>query len=191
MGLGAAMAGGNPAEARQERDFYPTPWEVPAALLEVEQFEGPIWEPACGDDAMADVLRAAGHKVIATDIKPLGTGSQVDFLKVPPRKVRNIVTNPPFDLAVKFIEHAMLFEPEKLCLVLKSTFWHAKTRLPLFERYRPAWCYPLTWRVDFLGKGKPTMECMWCVWHRGNTDYPRERPLLKPKSMPVALPRAA
>jgi hypothetical protein len=186
-GLGASMAGGNPASGeREERDFYPTPWEVTQALAEFQTFEGPIWEPACGDDAMANVLRANGHKVIATDIHPLGTGAQADFLKIPPRRVRNIVTNPPFDLAVPFIEHGLRMKPDVMAIMLKSTYWHAVRRLPLFQKSKPAWILPMTWRPDFMGKGRPTMECQWTIWLRGNTDYPRYCPLEKPKSMPAA-----
>jgi len=108
MGLGAAMAGGNPAEERQDRDFYPTPDEVTVALLGVEKFEGAVYEPACGNGAMAKVIEAAGYKVIASDIHPLGYGVERDFFTVKtPLRHLNIITNPPFDLSVKFIEHAL------------------------------------------------------------------------------------
>jgi hypothetical protein len=43
------------AENRQRDDFYPTPPEGTRALLSVERFEGPIWEPACGDGAISRV----------------------------------------------------------------------------------------------------------------------------------------
>jgi hypothetical protein len=181
MGLGSAMAGGNPASgASQPRGFYPTPADVTKALLSVEKFEGGIWEPACGNGAISKLLIAAGYKVVSTDIHPLGYGSPADFLKVEPRQVANIVTNPPFDLARKFIEHAMLFKPKKLALMLKATYWHAKNRHALFERYQPARVYPLLWRPDFMELGRPTMEVQWCVWdsaHSGGTIY---QPLCKP-----------
>jgi hypothetical protein len=174
------MAYGNPADGRQERDFYPTPIEVTQALLSVETFEGGIWEPACGNGAMSNVLLAAGYKVISTDIHPLDFGTQADFFNVKPRLVTNIVTNPPFDLAQRFIEHAMLFQPKKLALVLKATYWHAKNRMPLFEKYPPARIYPMLWRPDFLGKGRPTMEAQWCVWDRDHAGATIYHPLRKP-----------
>jgi hypothetical protein len=49
-------------------DLYETPAPAPRALLEVESFDGTIWEPACGPGAIVRVLRAAGHHVIATDL---------------------------------------------------------------------------------------------------------------------------
>ena len=53
---------------RLPNEFYPTPPEATRALLSVERFEGSIWEPACGEGAIANVLADAGHKVVATDL---------------------------------------------------------------------------------------------------------------------------
>ena len=181
MGLGSAMAGGNPADERQERDFYPTPGEVTRALIAAEKLEGPIFEPACGDGAMAKEFKAAGYKVVASDIHPLGYGVKRDFFTVKQKlPTANIVTNPPFNLAERFIEHALSLEPKTLCLVLKSTYWHAKSRADLFERTRPAAVYPLLWRPDFLDKGRPTMEVCWTVWRRGHTGGTLYQPLERP-----------
>ena len=173
-GLGTMMTGGNPdgERGREKRDFYPSPPEITRALLAVETFSHSIWEPACGDDAIVNVLEAHGHKVLGTDIHPLGKGKRADFFAVTPRKVSNIITNPPFDLAVEFIEHAMKFEPDKVAFVFKSSFWQAAGRQPLFQRHKPARIYPLTWRPDFMGLGRPTMEVMWCVWERGYVGEP-------------------
>jgi len=52
--------------------------------------------------------------------------------------------------------------------MLKATYWHSKNRKALFRRTKPAAVWSLTWRPDFLGKGRPTMDVMWCVWRRGN-----------------------
>ena len=47
-------------ENRQKDDFYPTPPEGTEALLSAVSFNGPIWEPACGDGAISRALEAAG-----------------------------------------------------------------------------------------------------------------------------------
>lgn len=187
MGLGAAMAGGNPREGRQEEDFYPSPPEVTEALMrssagkELTPF---VWEPCCGDGAMARIIEAHGHKVVGTDIKPRGYGNRVDFLKTPLNRARpgsfSIVTNPPFNLAVPMLEHAFALQPWMIALVLKSTWWHAAGRLPLFEKHPPKWIMPLTWRPDFLNKGRPTMECSWVVWQSGHEGFTRYQPLRRP-----------
>ena len=47
--------------ARVERDLYPTPAWVIAALAEHLELRGlTVWEPACGDGRMVEALRAAG-----------------------------------------------------------------------------------------------------------------------------------
>src|SRR5262249_1702104 len=72
--------------AERGLDLYETPEAATRALLHVEQFRGPIWEPACGRGAIARVLRTAGHRVVATDIEadaygcPDATGG-IDFLR--------------------------------------------------------------------------------------------------------------
>lgn len=176
MGLGSAMAGGNPRESRQENDWYPTPSEVTHALLAEFKFSGPVLEPAAGDCAMAGVLEEAGYEVIATDINPRHRGvTQMDFFDMKSTPAKTIITNPPFNLAQQFIEHSLdVLKVQSLALVLKSTYWHAVTRQPLFNKFRPSFVCPLTWRPDFLQKGRPTMECSWVVWmdtHVGPTEY--------------------
>jgi hypothetical protein len=179
--LGTAMAGGNPTLGREERDFYPTPREATRALIAVESFVGPVWEPACGDDAIVEELEIAGYSVVATDIFPLGKGKVLDFLKVSPRRVSNILTNPPFELAEDFIRHGLAMRPRKMGLLLKATYWHAVNRATgLWPECKPSRIYPLTWRLDFKNLGRPTMECAWNVWdetHDGSD--PRYIPLLK------------
>ena len=59
---------------RQEGDFYPTPAWVTECLLSSVTLRGPIWEPCCGDGALAKVLSAAGHEVVATDLADAASG---------------------------------------------------------------------------------------------------------------------
>lgn len=78
-------------------EFYPTPPEAVRALLSVEQFEGSVWEPACGDGAISKVLEKAGYSVISTDLIDRGFGrGGYDFLKSTTPLARNIITNPPY-----------------------------------------------------------------------------------------------
>src|SRR4051812_15446492 len=88
--------------AKQPLDLFATPSWVTDALLKVEQFDGPVWEPACGDDHMVDALRAGGLTVQGTDI-----ASGVNFLRTNDFPCKNIITNPPFSLAEPFVRHAL------------------------------------------------------------------------------------
>jgi hypothetical protein len=98
---------------RQPQNFYRTPPGVTKALLRnVRLPEGKIWEPCCGDGAMAQVLEAHGHPVVATDLKDRGYGEGGrDFLAEPrlPDGVTAIVTNPPYGklLLPKIVAHAL------------------------------------------------------------------------------------
>ena len=67
--LKAALGAQQNKLGRAEHDYYPTPVEVTRALLpEISDFPSPIWEPACGDGAIARELERGGFTVIGTDI---------------------------------------------------------------------------------------------------------------------------
>ena len=184
-GLGAAMAGGGPRSQRQGSDFYPTPPDVTAALLAVERFDGPVWEPACGDGAMARVLYDHGYEVISTDLADRGFGTGgVDFLSAEPR-ARTVITNPPFALAERFIRRGLALNLDAMALVLKATYWHPAKRLALWRDHPPAAVYALTWRPDFLNKGAPTMDCIWTVWRRDHAGPTAYAPLPRPGCLPA------
>jgi hypothetical protein len=163
------------AKDRNATDFYPTPPDVTVALLDFLEKKGvikrgqSILEPACGTGEMVRAMEARGYDVYYSDIKPAGPMADTlprDFLKQVSTHCTWIITNPPFSSAEAFIRHAM--DMGRPCaFLLKSQFWHAKRRLPLFRRYTPSYILPLTWRPDFLNgskSGSPTMEVAWSVW---------------------------
>lgn len=174
----STIIGGDPNKKRNAMDFYPTPREVTVALLEqiALPFGTKIWEPACGQNNMVDVIREYGYDVIGTDIQ-----WGVDFLTANlPEDVRFIMTNPPFSIADKFIERCIEHR-RSFALLLKSQYWHAKKRTKLFRDYTPDLILPLTWRPDFTGQGSSLIDVMWCVWwHPGPHKYALYKPLDKP-----------
>ena len=110
----------NSGYAREAGDFYATPAWVTEALLRHVTLRGPVWEPCCGDGAMARVLQAHGHQVVASDIADRGFGTPgVDFLaaQTVPGGCRAMVTNPPYGEATSprrtpsamlgFLRHAL------------------------------------------------------------------------------------
>lgn len=170
MALGAAMAGGNPSQGRQKNDWYPTPPDVTLALLRGSAFHGDVWEPCCGDGAMARVIEENGHRVFATDLVARGFGNEHgedwDVLKVKSLPAPNVITNPPFKIAAAMIRHVLGLKPDYLAMVLKSTYWQAKRRTPLFREHPPAAVFGLTWRPDFMKRKRPTMDVIWTVWRK-------------------------
>lgn len=176
---------GGKKENRRELDFYPTPKECTIALMDFLNLPiSKIWEPACGDGAMATVIESYGHTVYASDLRSIcgyGEGG-VDYLEKKFDFYDAIITNPPFALSAAFIEKALIESPI-VAMLLKSQYWHSKSRYDLFMNNPPAYVLPLTWRPNFAPeKGSaPTMEVHWTVWMQGDriTKY---IPLNKPVS---------
>lgn len=142
-----------PAAERRARNiadnFYPTPPEATRALLSVEHFDGPIWEPACGEGHIAHVLEAAGLDVVATDLNDRGFGSVgVDFLMQTAMRGKHIVTNPPYGsgLADAFIEKSMEFTREtggKVAMLLNLNSLCHHTRTGWWRTHPPARIYAI------------------------------------------------
>ena len=112
---------------RNHRDFFPTPPDATVALLGEVCFNGLIWECACGEYHMSNVLEAHGYSVKSTDIL-----YGQDFLKSND-KVNNIVTNPPFSLATEFAFHAKKLASQKICLLLRLAFLESQKRYEFFK----------------------------------------------------------
>ena len=179
-GLGAMMAGGNPANGRKEDDWYATPIEPTVAALGAVKFDGVLHECACGDGAIGQAAERLGYKVVANDINPRGYGVKRNFFTIERPVGHNILSNPPWNLAEEFIRHGLKLNPRKMLFLLKSTYFHAKCRAALFEEHPPSVIYPLTWRLDFKNKGRPVVECSWYLWERGVKRDPVVRLLHRP-----------
>jgi hypothetical protein len=85
--------------SRQTNDFYSTPDWVTTCLLRHVALRGPVWEPCCGDGAIARVIESAGYRVVASDFTDYGYGAGgVDFFSscALPAGCRALVTNPPY-----------------------------------------------------------------------------------------------
>lgn len=136
------LANSSTDNKRRELDYYPTPQDVTHALMRfLDLSPRTIWEPACGNGAMSDVLEQYGHTVISSDIRHTGYGEGgVDFLSAS-RKCDAVITNPPFNISENFIRHA-LANAKTIAMVLKSQYWHAKKRAALFGEFRRPMCCP-------------------------------------------------
>lgn len=147
--VGARALSPRPLSAGQIDALHATGADAVERLLPVLTGEfkvtGPVWEPACGDGAIARVLTAAGHEVIASDVADHGFGRVgVDFLKERRPLARTIWTNPPFGDAggERFFGHAMRLlrrmpadraRPRRLILLHRARFLETRPRDALFE----------------------------------------------------------
>ena len=167
---------------REKDDFYPTPRRGTEALLAVESFSGSIWEPACGDGAISDVLdEYYPGQVWSTDLVARGYGlDEVDFLGpcAPANSVDHIITNPPFKYAEKFAELALIRARSKVALLLRLSWLEGAKRRKLFESTPLARVWVFSSRLSIgrgaardMGKGGGGMIAFaWFVWdkeHKG------------------------
>jgi hypothetical protein len=167
-------------------DFYATPPEATRALLSVEQFNGPIWEPACGAGAISSVLVEAGHVVMSTDLIDRGYGTPgVDFLRETEPRARHIVTNPPYGggLADRFIGKALALTRQTggtVAMLLDLASLCHPSRHPRFIATPPAALYALD-ELVCLPNGDPARapfmaradrRYYWAVWKPGHSGRP-------------------
>jgi ParB/Sulfiredoxin domain len=183
INTGVAMA----PYAERGLDLYETPPAATRALLAAEPIDGPIWEPACGPGAIARVLRAAGHNVLASDIAAYGcddAASGVDFLTQTwaPAGARTILTNPPFMHADEFVRRALELVP-RVVMLLRLAFLESQGRSDILDGGQLARVYvfrnrlPMMHRNGWAGPhASSALALSWFVWdreHRGPTELRR------------------
>ena len=158
--------------ARKERDLYETPeWVTEALLPHLPRQLMHIWEPAQGSGKMARALVASGALITGSDIE-----SGDDFLLRPLCHVMvdSIITNPPYDLATAFCEHALKLVERRggiVAMLLRTDFDHAKGRAHIFSDC-PAFAKKVVLRKRIVwfepepgAKGKsPSFNHAWFIW---------------------------
>ena len=162
-------------EDREQDDFYATEPKAIDILCEVEQFEGKIWECACGQGHLSERLKLHGYDVISSDLIDRGYGTgNIDFLQCNKSFDGNIITNPPYKYAKEFIEKALELIPnrKKLAMFLKLQFLEGKARKDMFVRHPPRIVYVSSSRLlcaknaIFHINGSAVAYC-WYIWEKG------------------------
>jgi hypothetical protein len=166
-------------------DFYPTPRWATFALIENESFKGDIWECACGDGAMSEVLGKSGGFIESSDLYDRGYGEVGHDFLTTKRRRRNIITNPPFHSAEGFVATALKQSQEKFALLLRLAFLEGANRArTIFHRHPPSRVWVFSERITFYPKGalragSGTTAYAWLVWdkdHSGATELAWFRP---------------
>lgn len=172
---------------RETHDYYATEPKALELLLELEKFSLFIWEPACGEGHLSEVLANHGHKVRSSDIVDRGyPGTEViDFLNIKHEDLRDevrcdIITNPPYKYAKEFVEHALdiSMDGTKVAMFLKVQFLEGKARRALFEKYPPKMIWVASSRLLCAKNGKfqqmrdgggSAVAYAWFIWEKGYT----------------------
>lgn len=168
--------GKTPRGGRAENDFYATDPIAAKLLLNVEKFDQDIWECASGENHLADVFKEYGYNVRTSDIvKRTPTTEKRDFLRTRKKWDGDIITNPPYDLALEFVEKALslVSEGHKVAMFLRLQFLEGFKRYPLFKDNPPKTVYVASRRIK-CGKGGDVESSMfniqsyaWFVWEKG------------------------
>lgn len=153
-------------------DFFPTPAWATYALIDNEAFKGDIWESACGNGAMSDVLAKTDQPVVSTDLYDRGYGeSGIDFL-TPSMRAQNIVTNPPYNAAEGFVRSGLQMAESKFALLLRLAFLEGAGRQrTIFTDAPPSRVWVFSERITFypdgaVQKGSGTTAYAWFVWDK-------------------------
>jgi hypothetical protein len=183
----ALVTGNKRAPIRNRgNDLYETPECATLALLRAENLPHRLWEPACGRGAIVNVLRAAGHEVVASDLVDYGVPVtcpgylNVDFLmeRHAPEGTEAIVTNPPFKLAGDFVEHALTLCP-RVVMLLRLAFLESERRTRILESgslvrvlvFRKR--LPMMHRDGWSGpRASGGMAFAWFCWNRNHSGPP-------------------
>lgn len=153
-------------------DFFPTPAWATHALIDNESFDGDIWECACGNGAMSEVLKNTGSEVRSSDLYDRGYGEAgIDFLETECR-ADNIITNPPYNAAEGFVKTGLKTSRKKVSLLLRLAFLEGINRQKtIFSVAPPSRVWIFSERITFYPagatvKGSGTTAYAWFVWDK-------------------------
>ena len=153
-------------------DFFPTPAWATHALIDNEGFKGDIWESACGNGAMSEVLEQTGQQVISSDLYNRGYGEAGHDFLTSRRKAPNIVTNPPYNAAEGFVASGLGSAKCKFALLLRLAFLEGANRQrTIFTDSPPSRVWVFSERITFYPvgaevKGSGTTAYAWFVWDK-------------------------
>ena len=169
---------------RETNDYYATEPKAIDMLLDIEQFNNPIWECACGEGHLSKALQKRGYTVYSSDLIDRGFGEGgVDFLSADEsiKWEGDIITNPPYKYAREFVEKALRLLPEghKAAFFLKVQFLEGKARRELFEAAPPRKIYVSSSRLRCAMNGEfekyaksNAVSYAWFIWEKGYSGDP-------------------
>lgn len=162
---------------REINDYYATEPKALELLLDLETFSHDVWEAACGEGHLSEVLVNRGYNVYSSDLIDRGYGiSGIDFLEHTKSFDRDIITNPPYKFAKEFVEKALeiVTDGHKVAMFLKLQFLEGKARRKMFENSPPKIVYVSSSRLrcamngDFEKFAKSNaVTYAWFIWEKG------------------------
>ena len=185
------MSATNRGSNRRKDDFYETPdWLIGLCLDEIANvndiYRGSGWsrsrlkilEPCAGNGAVVSQLeyRFPNAMIDAFDINTASNWKgrrtnliTCDFLKEDiTEKYDLIITNPPYSLAIDFVEKCLSLSDQSkyrglVCMLLRLGFLESKSRNKFLIDYTPS-VWVTSKRPSFTGNGTDASAYGWFVW---------------------------
>jgi hypothetical protein len=166
-------------EGRENDDYYATDPKAVKLLLEKEKFNSIILEPSCGEGHISRVLLDGGHAVKSSDLIDRGFGEVKDFFEIDEFN-GDIITNPPYKIALDFVKHSLDIIPEgnKVAMFLKLQFLEGKARKEFYKNNPPKKIYVASGRLvcamngDFEKYKSSAVAYAWFIWEKGYKGSP-------------------
>lgn len=162
---------------REDNDYYATDPRAMQDLLYYEQFNTNIWECACGEGNLSEVLKANGYNVYSTDLIDRGYQDNIiDFLHSDIKFKGDIITNPPFKYTNEFILKALdsIEDGSRVAMFLKINYLAGLKRFnEIYNKYPPSKVYVFSGRYACSKNNTPegykngAMDYMWVIWEKG------------------------
>lgn len=161
---------------REQFDHYPTPFWCVRRFLEAADLGGEHWfEPCAGEGNIIEVINEfrTGISWTACDIQP-GAESILrkltddviigDFLEQTTR-ADVIISNPPFNLALPIVQHALTLAEDYVAMLLRLDFLGTQDRCGFLRDNTPD-VYVLPNRPSFTpDRQTDSSEYGWFVWN--------------------------
>lgn len=140
MKLNLIMGARNDAKnERDENDFYAThPDAVKDFLKALEEYNdgltcNKVLEPCAGNGHISEVFKEKGYEVLSWDLvqREYPLDRLGDFLTYDgPQVDADVVTNPPFKLALEFVNKALdvVMDGRRVCMLMKVQFLEGMKR---------------------------------------------------------------
>lgn len=169
---------------RSKNDLYVTSDVAIDGLLDREQFNKDVWECACGLGNISEKLKTKNYNVLSTDLCDYGYKYQdkvQDFLTCDREFAGDIITNPPYKLALPFVKHALncVKDGSKVAMFLRIQFLEGIERQRFFADNPPHTVYVFSKRVSCcrpeldIDKVVSAMCFCWFVWVKGFKGAPQ------------------
>lgn len=170
-------ASNHSSKDRPTLDYYATPAKAVRDLLRLEIFSDDIWECACGEKAISNIITEENvYNVRSSDIVDRCGNEVYDFLSSENQSWHgDIITNPPFAKATDFLVKALdiVEHNARIAFFLRIQFLEGIKRREIFNQYPPEKIYVASRNLrcalngDFANATGNASTYCWMIWTKG------------------------